>query len=350
MPSPEEIAWAKFRVGAMIGCALGILGVVVFLLMGGTDAFQPSAHVYVYLKDLAGLEKNFAVQFNGIHVGEVSNFALSGLKDPNKVVRVDLVIRNRYLDAIPADSTAEVTALNVLNDQFVNINEGKSNQHLMPGAELRATPPPAINPAQMLQGGKQILAQLDAVVHDMETGHGPVGQLVKGDAIYTSMLRQVSEFQRAIHAAGNRDTLSGRLIFDEAYYDELEAPVKRLDRTLADLQAGQGSTGRLLKDPAQYDRLRKSVRDLNRALADLNAGKGSTGKLLKDDELYRRINRMVEDLDTQIDAFSSGEGALGQFMANSSLYETLQGSTKSLENMLHEMRENPKKFLRPRFF
>ena len=350
MPSPEEIAWAKFRVGAMVGCAMGIIGVIVFLLMGGADAFQPSAHVYVYLRDLAGLEKNSAVQFNGIHVGEVSNFALSGLRDSNKVVRVELVIRNRYLDAIPADSTAEVTALNVLDEQFVNINEGKSNQHLMPGSELRATPPPAVNPAQMLEGGKQILAQLDAVVHDMETGHGPVGRLVKGDEMYTSMLHQVSEFQRAIHAAGNRNTLSGTLIFDEAYYDELEAPVKRLDRTLADVQAGQGSMGKFLKDPAQYDRLRKSIRDLNRALADLNAGKGSAGQLLKDDELYRRINRIVEDLNTQIDAFSSGENALGRLIANSSLYETLQGSTKSLKDMLKELRENPKKFLRPKLF
>ena len=302
------------------------------------------------MKDLGSVEKNSDVQFNGIHVGEVSKVALSGLKDPNKAVRIDLEIQNRYLAAIPADSTVEVTAQNVLDDQIVNINEGKSSQHLISGAELRPTPPSTINPAEILEGGRQILAQLDAVVRDMETGHGNVGQLVRGDEIYASMLRKVSEFQRAVHTAGNKDTLTGLLIFDENYYDKLEAPVKRLDQALADLQAGKGSTGKLLKDPAQYERFRKSVGNLNRALADLNAGKGAGGKLLKDDELYRRINRIVDDLNTQVDAFNSGEGALGQLMVNANLYETLRGSMDTLQDMLHQIRENPKKYLRPKLF
>ena len=350
MPSPEEVAWAKFRVGAMIACAAGILSVLVYLLMGGADAFQPSAGVYAYLKDLAGVEKNSAVQFNGIHVGEVSKVALSGLRDPNKAVRIDLMIENRYLDAIPADSTIEVTAENVLDDQFVNIIEGKSQQHVMSGAELRPSPPPAINPAEILEGGRQILAQLDAVVRDMETGHGNVGQLVRGDEIYNSMLRKVSDFQRAVHAAEGKDTLSGRLIFDETYYDNLEAPVKRLDQALADLQAGKGAMGKLLKDPAQYERFRQSVGNLHRALADLNAGKGPGGKLLKDDELYRRINRIVDDLNAQVDSFNSGDGTLGQLMANASLYEALRGSMDTVQDMLHQLSENPRKYLRPKLF
>jgi len=350
MPSPEEITWAKFRVGAMIACAMGILGVLVYLLMGGADAFQPSASVYAYLKDLAGVERGSAVQFNGIHVGEVANATLSGLKDPNKAVRIDLTIENRYLEAIPLDSTVEVTAANVLDDQFVNINEGKSPQHLVSGAELRPAPPATINPAQIIEGGRTILSQLDAVVRDMETGHGNVGQLVRGDQMYTSILAKVSQFQRAVHAAEDKNTLTGRLIFDEAYYDKLEAPVKRLDHTLADVQAGKGSVGKLLKDPAQYDQLRKSVANLNRVLADLNAGKGAGGKLLKDDELYRRINRILDDLNAQVDSLNSGEGTLGQLMANANLYETLQGAANNLHNMLQQLSANPKKFLRPKLF
>lgn len=350
MPSPEEVAWAKVRVAVMIGGAMGIVAVLVYLLMGGADAFRPSVNVHAYLKDVSGIDKKSAVQFNGIRVGDVSSVALSGLKDPNKAVRVDMTIINRYLDAIPEDSTVEVTALNILDDQFVNVNEGKSPRHLMPGAELRPTPPAGFNPAELLAGGKAILQQLDSVIHDMETGHGNIGKLVKGEEIYNSMLGKVREFQRAVHAASNRDTLTGRLIFDQIDYDRLRAPVKRLDQALADLQAGQGAAGRLLKDPAQYEKFRKSVSDLNRTLADLNAGKGQAGKLLKDDELYRRINRIVEDLNAQVDAFNSGQGAMGQLMANSSLYETLQGSTTSMQAMLKELRENPAKYLRPKIF
>jgi len=334
----------------MVGCAMGILSVLIYLLMGGEDAFQPAANVFVYLKDLAGLERNSSVQFNGIHVGEVSNVALSGLKDPNKAVRVDMAIQNRYLSAIPLDSTAQVTALNVLDDEFVNLNEGKSTQHLVSGTELQPTPPAAINPADILVGGRKILAQLDAVVHEMETGNGSVGGLVRGDEIYTSMLNKVSQFQRTVHAVENKNTLTGRLLFDEDYYGKLEAPVKKLDQTLADIEAGKGPAGSLLKDPGMYNRLRKSVQDLNRTLKDLNAGKGAGGQLLKDDELYRQLNQIVEDLNLQIDAINSGEGTLGQYMLNTSTYEMLEGGMKSLQDMMHALRENPKKYLRPKLF
>ncbi len=350
MPSPEEVTWAKFRVATMIGCAIGIISVLVYLLLGGVDAFLPSVNVYAYLKDVSGIQKGSAVQFNGIRVGQVTQVTLSGLKDSNKAVRVDMVIINRFLSAIPGDSTVEVTALNILDEKFVNVNEGKSRQHLMPGGELRASPPANINPADILAGGRQILAQLDAVVHDMETGQGNIGKLVKGEEMYDSMLHKVSEFQRAVHAASNRSTFTGSLIFDESDYAKLRAPVQRLDHALAEVQSGQGTAGQLLKNPAQYEKFRKTVGDLNRALADLNAGKGPSGKLLKDDELYRRINRIVQDLNSQMDAFNAGESALGRFMVDSSLYEILEGSTKNLAETLKELRENPKKYLRPKLF
>jgi len=350
MPSAAHVAWAKFRVAMMIGCAVGILCVLFYLLLGGADAFQPAVTVYGYMPDLAGLAKKSAVQFNGIHVGEVAGTALSGLKDPNKIVRIEMAIIRQYLEFIPEDSTLEVTAQNVLGDKFVNVNEGKSPRHLAAGDELLTPPPPNINPADMLKGGRDILKQIDAVVRDMETGHGDVGKLVKGEEVYDSLLRKISEFQRAVRAVGDRNSRMGQLLYDEAYFDELQAPVKRLDRQLADLEAGQGTGGKLLKDAAQYERLRKSIGDLNRALAQLNAGKGQTGKLLKDDELYRRISRIVDNLNAEVDALNSGEGALGQLMVSSSLYESLHGSTKTLQDMLRSVRENPKKFISRQLF
>lgn len=350
MPSAAQVAWAKFRVLTMIGCSLGILFVLLYLLLGGADAFQPAVTVYGYMTDLGGLEKKSAVQFNGIHVGEVKATAFSGLKDPQKTVRIEMAIMREYLKFIPEDSTLEVTAQNVLGDKFVNVNEGKSSHHLVAGDELLTPPPPNFNRADMLKAGRDMLRQVDSVVHDMETGHGDLGNLVKGEAIYNDLLSKINKFQRAVHAVSNRDSLTGRLLYSETYYGELQAPVKRFDQQLADLQAGRGAGGEFLRDPAQYERLRKSVSDLNRALAELNAGKTATGKLLKDDELYRRINRLVTNLNTEVDALNSGGSALGQLLVSTSLYESLQGDTKNLQDMLRAVRENPKKLLSSKIF
>jgi phospholipid/cholesterol/gamma-HCH transport system substrate-binding protein len=350
MPTTEEITWAKFRVVVLIGCALVIVSVLVYLLLGGADIFQPAITIRTYMTDLSGLERKSPVRFNGIRVGEVTETRLSGLPDPQKVVRVEMSIMNRYLRAIPEDSTVAVSSDTVIGDKFADINEGKSPRHLQPNAVLVTPPPKAINTADLIKAGRQILAEMDVAIGDIEAGRGELGQFIKGQAIYDQALNKVVALQKQIRALAGKDSRAGQFIYDDAVYRKIEAPVQRLDKALAELEAGQGAGGTLLKDSARYDQLRKSVGDLNRALADLNAGKGQGGKLLKDDELYASINQIVDKLTVQVDALTSGEGTLGRLMTNSSAYENLQGRTKDLQGVLKELRENPRKFLRLKVF
>src|SRR6266852_3038570 len=97
MPSAAHVAWAKFRVAAMIGCAVGIASVLVYLLLGGSEFLQPAATIHTYMIDLSGLAKGSPVQFNGIRVGAVVRAELSHLPDPQKVVQVDMSIVQHFL-------------------------------------------------------------------------------------------------------------------------------------------------------------------------------------------------------------------------------------------------------------
>jgi phospholipid/cholesterol/gamma-HCH transport system substrate-binding protein len=334
----------------MIACAVTIASVLVFLLLGGSEFLQPSVSLHAYLGDLSGLTKGSPVRFNGIRVGAVTRTELSHLKDPQRVVRVEMSIGRHFLLAIPQDSTVEVTADNVLGDRFANINEGKSPTPLQPDAELQRTPPPQINMADLMKAARDIIANTDALLSDIEAGRGSVGQFVKSDAFYNDTLKKVSEFQRQMRELTARDSTAGRLLYDDSLYEQLRAPIKRLNQQLADLQSGQGAGGKFLKDTAQYDQLRKTVGELRRQLDDLEAGKGQAGKLLKDDTAYVSIVRMIDGLNKQVDAINSGDGAFGHFVVSSSLYESLNGETKNLRTMLKEVRENPKKFLRLKVF
>lgn len=350
MPSAAHVAWAKFRVSTMIGCAVGILSVLVYLLLGGAEFLQPSASTHTYLVDLSGLAKGSQVRFNGVRVGKVTGTELSHLKDPKKVVRIDMSIQQDFLRAIPQDSTVQVTADNVLGDPFANINEGKSRQPLQAGGELQQTPPQQINMADLMKAARDILASTDALLSDIQAGRGSLGEFFKGDAFYNDTLKKVAAFQRKVRDITARDTTAGRLLYDENLYEELRAPVKKLNQQLDELESGQGAGGRFLKDTAQYDQWRKTLADLNRELAEWTAGKGRAGRLLKDDELYLRLTSTIGDLNRQMDALNSGEGALGQLIVNSQLYESLNGSTKNLQSTLREFRENPKKFLHLKVF
>jgi phospholipid/cholesterol/gamma-HCH transport system substrate-binding protein len=345
MPSAEQVRWAKFRVIMMSLCALGIASVLTYLLLGGAEFLQPALTIHAYMSDLLGLEKNSAVRFNGIRVGKVTGAALSHLPDPQKAVRVDMSLGQHFAGAIPEDSTVVVTAQDVLDDKYIDINAGKSPRHIQQGAELFSPPPKQFNQAELLKSGRDILAGMDRLFSDIEAGRGPFGKLVKGEELYDSWVNYVTQFQKQIRAATSKETPAGRLIYDEAYYDELRAPLKRLDDTLAEIQAGRGTGGKLLKDSAQYDQLRKAIGDLKRTFADLNAGKGTAGRLLKSDELYVGLNRMIDNLSMQVDALNSGEGAVGHLLASASLYEGINGSMKNLRDTIKEFRGNPKKFL-----
>jgi phospholipid/cholesterol/gamma-HCH transport system substrate-binding protein len=351
MPTAAQVAWAKFRVSVMIGCATAIASVLVYLLLGGSEFLQPSVTIHAYMIDLSGLQRGSHVRFNGILVGEVTHTELSHLKDPKKVVRVDMSIRQHFLKSIPEDSTVALGAETLLGDKFADINEGKSPRQVQPGAELLSPPPKnEISMGDLITAAREILARMDGLFGDIEAGRGEFGKFVKGEEVYNSLLNKVAEFQRQIRAATSKDTQAGRLIYDEALYDGLRAPVKRLDQALSELQGGRGAGGKFLKDSAQYDQFRRSVGQLNRALADLNAGKGQAGKLVKDDELYTQINRMIDNLNAQVDALNSGEGAIGQLMVSTSLYEHLNGGTRNLQDMLKQLRENPRKFLYVKLF
>ena len=329
----------------MILCAVGIASVLVFLLLGGSEFLQPAVSIHSYLGDLSGLTKKSPVRFNGIRVGEVTSTELSHLKDPLKVVRVNMSIVRHFLQAIPEDSNVEVIADNVLGDKFANINEGKSPNPVQPSGELQGKPPQQINMADLMTAARAIIASTDALFADIQAGRGNVGEFVKSDAFYTDALKKVSDFQRRIREVTARDSKAGRMIYDESLYEQIRTSVTRLNQQLTELESGQGAGGKFLKDPGQYDQVRKTVGELSQKLAELETGKGQAGKLLRDDEAYVRIVRMIDDLNKQVDALNSGEGALGRLMVSSNLYESLNGETKNLQNMLRELRANPKKFL-----
>src|SRR5215471_9403263 len=125
MPSVERVQWAKFRVGALSVAALLILGTLLYLLTGGT-LLEPKATIYLYMPDAMSLAAGAPVRVDGIGVGKVESVVLSGDTQPNRVVKVAMIVDRARLASIPDDSTAQASADNLVGDKFVDIAGGKS--------------------------------------------------------------------------------------------------------------------------------------------------------------------------------------------------------------------------------
>src|ERR1039458_4835794 len=136
MPELSKVRWSQLKVGIVAFVAMVILAVLIFLLTGNRSIFDRDETVRTYMADGAGVPESAPVRLNGILVGAVQGIKLSGSKDPRRAVEFELTILEKYMRDIPDDSTAAVTAANLLGSKFIDITKGQSATPVKPGGEL----------------------------------------------------------------------------------------------------------------------------------------------------------------------------------------------------------------------
>ncbi len=350
MADPRKVRWSQLKVGVVALVSFVIVFVLVFLLTSTTGLFQHNVLLRTYMDDASGIAKGSIVRLNGISIGFLDDVHLTGSRDPKRAVEFDMKVNARYLKDIPVDSTAGISAANLLGDKFINITRGRQQTTVKEGAEIPSVqvqdiPELMAQSANLLTSFQTIVNRVDSLLADVEAGKGNIGLFLKDEELYKRLTGIESETQRLLNEVHTGKGTISRLIHDDDLYQELRAPLKRIDAMLANLQAGQGTAGKLLNDPALYEDLRKSLAEVRTIAADLNAGKGTAGKLLKNDELANRLNDLVAKISTTLDRVNSGQGTLGQLVANPQLYESLTGATREFQSLAKDMRANPKKFL-----
>jgi phospholipid/cholesterol/gamma-HCH transport system substrate-binding protein len=351
MASPKKVRWAQLRVGLLAAAAMAIAAVLIFLLTSTSNPFERRFTIRTFVEDSAAMDESSPVRLNGIMVGNIEHIRLTGEKDPRRVVEISMSVLDKYLDQIPEDSVAGISASNLLGSKFVNITKGRSAQHVARGGEIRAQE--VIDIPQLLSQSATILTQLqgiigkaDALLGYVNSGQGNIGLLLKDDKLYKKVDETVAEVNQIVEDIKNSNGTISKLIYDDQLYKEIRSPIQRLDDLLAQVQSGKGSAGKLLYDDALYTEARQSLTEARQMLDDLNAGKGTAGKLLKDDELYRQTNQIMAKLNTAIDRINAGQGSIGQFMTNPALYDSLNGATHEAQLLIQDIHKNPKRFLR----
>ncbi len=351
MATAQKARWAELRVGLLAAAALAIAAFLIFLLTSSTAVFQNKFEVRTYLEDSAAMAENAPVRLNGIAVGTIDHIKLTGSKDPKKIVEIQMSVLTKYLDQIPEDSQAGISASNLLGDKFINITKGRSPNHVKPGGEIRSQD--VVDIPQLLSQSATILTQFqgiigkaDALLSFVNSGQGNIGLLVKDDKLYRRVDETVAQVNQIVKDVRNSNGTISKLIYDDQLYQDIRRPIQRIDDLLAQLQAGKGSAGKLLKDEALYDEARLSISEARKMLDDLNAGKGTAGKLLKDEDLYRQVNQIMAKLNSAMDKINTGQGTIGQLVVNPALYKSLNGATSEAQLLVKDIRQNPKKFLR----
>jgi len=304
--------------------AMIILAVLIFLITGHVNFFESNVSVYTYMADAAALTIAAPVNLNGIQIGKVKNIVLSGSKEPQRLVRIEMELPEHWLKSIPIDSVCSISAANILGTKYINIKSGKSETTVRPGEEI-----PSLNTAEfenVVQQGYAVLTSLQGTVEKVDKTIERIDSII------------------GLVEAGKGSI--GKLLVDETLYNHFLAIVDEVKQLADALNSDQGTAGLLLKNRDLYDELHKSVVGVRQIIDDLNAGKGTAGKILKSDELHQQISASLSKIDAIIDKINAGQGTIGQLLVNQQLYDNLNGATREMHLLMKDFRANPKKFLR----
>lgn len=194
-----------------------------------------------------------------------------------------------------------------------------------------------------LMGGKSL-----AIVPSYEGETAKPGDFLKGEIesdIFSSVTEKLNPLQAKVeNVIVSADSLMTGLtdILDVKSRNNLKASIAQLNETISNFKTISESVNELVKN--NDDKLAKTIS--NTQVITKNLSK------LSDSLVNANFGATLKNLETSISSLSkilanieNGEGSMGKLMTDEQMYINLTNASKELEELLREMKENPKRFV-----
>jgi phospholipid/cholesterol/gamma-HCH transport system substrate-binding protein len=354
MPSQQEVRWSQLKVGLIVLAATIILVTLLFLITSssGIGIFSHKLTVTTYFENSAGLKEGAAVNLQGVTVGTVKSVTVVNMPDRKLTpVRVIMKINEKNAAEIKKDSKAALTTIGVLGDTVVDINSQFAvGPPLQDGDELKTLETPSLTDVVKASQGtieslNVILAKMNSIVDNLQSGKGSVGQLINNPDLYNKANNTIDELHKMAVTLNSGKGTIGKLINDDELYDRLNSTVGRLESISNSVDSGKGTAGKLLKDETLYNNLNSTLVHANSLLAEADAGKGGLGLLIKDPKFREQLSDTLTQIDTLVKGVNEGRGTLGKFATDEQAHTNLNKLLTESTNLVTAIRQDPKKYL-----
>jgi len=339
MPRTRSIAWAQLKLGIVGVIALVLVTVVVAAVGGQTGFFWQLYPIKLQFRDVQGLKGGAVVRLSGKDVGRVESVEFVG-----EVIDVTVKVSKEVRPLITNASVGSVASLSLLGESLVTIKAAPGGTPIpdwgyVPTADTGSM-------ASITDTASKTLENANLIIADLRAGRGTLGKLVTDDALYTELNQLVASAGDVTQRLSQGKGTVARLINDPAAFDALKASLENLQQVTGRINSGQGALGKFLNDEAMAKSLSGTMSNIEATTGRLNRGEGTMGKLLTDRQLYDRMDQLTARVNDVVNGLNSGQGTAGQLLQNKQLYENMNHAVAELQQLLADIRKDPKKFLR----
>ncbi len=354
MPSQQEVRWSQLKVGVIVLISSIVLITLLFLMTSasGLGVFSHKLTIVSYFENSAGLKAGAPVNLEGVTIGTVKSVTVTNAPDLKLTpVKVVMKINNASASGIRKDSKASLSTIGVLGDTVVDINSQFAvGAPIADGDVLKTNETPSLTDVVKASQGtleslNVILAKMNAIVDDIQSGKGSIGQLISNPDLYNKVNATVDELHTLEVNLNHGRGSMGKLMTDDTMYNRLNDAAGKLDDIATSLQAGKGSAGMLLKDDALYKNLNSTLVHANSLLAEADAGKGGLGLMLKDPKFRQELSETLSNVNQIAAGINEGRGTLGKLTKDEAAYTNLNDLLTASTDLVKTIRSDPKKYL-----
>lgn len=292
----------ELRVGLTIFIAALILVVGIMWFQGFKFADR-TYEIHAIFPMVGGIDPGDEVNVNGVEKGEVKRVALRD-KDVVITMRISADVK------IPEDSEVLLQTIGIMGERIVSIVLGESNSYIEPGSMLQGIYDPGLS---------EVLASFGNVMSDLR-------ELLREIRVVAEALTEGEKLQSTLEDLAEMTEELRRLVADNA--PEIEKGVVSFRRS------AERVDGLLENNTERIDSMIVSLETVSRELP----------------VLLEKIGNVTDTLSDIAERLKKDDNTMGALMQDRELLDRLERTIESLNELVIDIKANPKRYMKLEIF
>jgi phospholipid/cholesterol/gamma-HCH transport system substrate-binding protein len=298
MKLSKEVKIGAYFVVTLIALVWGIN------FLKGKDIFNKVNKFYAVYDNIEGLQTTAQVYIKGLKVGTVSKIRLD---QGSEKFKVELQIKSNY--SIPENSVAYLYSSDIMGNKAIKIKIGDSPVILNDNAVIPSDKENDMF-SLLMDDLPSIKDNLHQTIKDVDSTFKNINKLFSDENV-NNLSKGISSLENTMR---NISQLSTALNNSKS---SLVSSLENIDSITSNLKNNSDKINHIIDNFAELSDSLKTI----------------------------KLAQVVDELKTIVEKVNSGTGGVGKLIYDESIYDNLANSLNSLNTLLSDIKENPKRYV-----